>query len=75
MEPAIFKTSKFFCKSYPLIFLYFMVGLFYSLFFSNVFKRACYSKVCAIFTYFLEKITLIELFLRDSQFWEMADFF
>jgi hypothetical protein len=24
---------------------------------------------------FLEKITIIELFLRDSQFWEMADFF
>jgi hypothetical protein len=23
---------------------------------------------------FLEKITLNELFVRDSQFWEMADF-
>jgi hypothetical protein len=52
-----------------------MGGLFYSLFFSHGFKRAFCRNVCAIFTYFLEKITLNELFLRDSQFWEMADFF
>ena len=52
-----------------------MGGLFYSLFFFHDFKRAFYRNVCAIFTYFLEKITLNELFFRDSQFWEMADFF
>ena len=46
-----------------------------SLFFSHGFKRAFYRNVCAIFTYFLEKITLNDLFLWDSQFWEMADFF
>jgi hypothetical protein len=45
-----------------------MGGLLYSIFVSNGFKRAFYSNVCAIFTHFLEKITLNELFLRDSQF-------
>jgi hypothetical protein len=52
-----------------------MGGLFYSLFVSCDFKFVFYINVCAIFTYFLEKITLNELFLWDSQFWEMADFF
>ena len=52
-----------------------MGGLFYSLFFSHGFKKAFYRNVCAIFIYFLEKNTLNELSLRDSQFWEMADFF
>jgi hypothetical protein len=52
-----------------------MGGLFYSFFFSHGFKRAFYRNICAIFTYFLEKITLNELFLIDSQFLEMADFF
>ena len=48
--------------------------MFNSLFFSPGFKRAFYSNVCAIFTYFWGKITLNELFLRDYQFWEMAYF-
>ena len=52
-----------------------MGGLFYSLFFSHGFKRAFYRNVCANFTFFWQKITLNELLLRDSQFWEMADFF
>ncbi len=52
-----------------------MGGLFFLLFFSHGYKRAFYRNACAIFTYFLEKITLNELFLRDSQFWEKADFF
>jgi hypothetical protein len=51
-----------------------MGDLFYSLFFSHGFKRPFYRNVCAI-SYFWGKITLNELFLRDSQFWEMADFF
>ncbi len=51
-----------------------MWGLFYSLFFSHGFKRALDSNVCAIYTYFWGKITLNELFLRNSQFWEMVDF-
>jgi hypothetical protein len=40
-----------------------------------VLKGFFYRNNCAIFTYFLGKITLNELFLKDSQFWEMADFF
>jgi hypothetical protein len=55
-----------------------MVGLFNLLFFSYGFKRTFYSNVCVIFAYFLEflkKIPLTELFLKDSQFWEMVDFF
>jgi hypothetical protein len=62
---------NFFVTVAPTIFK-FHGGLFYSLFFSHGFKRAFYKNVCAIFTHFLEKNSLNELFLRDSQFWEMA---
>ena len=40
-----------------------------------VFKGPFIEMFVPFITYFLEKITLNELFLRDYQFWEMADFF
>jgi hypothetical protein len=50
-------------------------GSVFSLFFSHGFKSAFYSNVCAVFEYFLGKITLNKLFFSNSQFLEMADFF
>jgi hypothetical protein len=74
LDPGIFKILKYFVKATSTIFKS-NRGLFYSFFFSHGFKRALNSNVFAIFTYFLETITLTKLFLRDSQFWKMADFF
>jgi hypothetical protein len=52
-----------------------MTGLFHLLFLSCNFKTVFFDQIGAISTYFWPKMTQKEFFLRDSQSWELADFF
>ncbi len=51
-----------------------MGGMFYSLFSLMVLKGPFIVMLCYFDKFVLETVTLNELFLIDSQFWEVADF-
>ncbi len=68
-----FQFFKLFEKVTPNI-LNFTWGLFYSLFFSHGFKRAFIEMLLHFLHIFGKKLLKMNYFLRDSQFWETADF-